>query len=53
MYWDYETFQISPQPTPPAEFLGDGAAQSIKAVPLDRRRLRHGGAVKFLDLPIF
>jgi hypothetical protein len=48
MYWDYETFRICP-----AEFLGDGVAQSIKAVPLDRRRLRHGGVVKFLDLPLF
>ena len=35
-YRDYKTFRISPQPTPPAEFLGDGVAQSIKAVQLDR-----------------
>jgi hypothetical protein len=29
--------QINTQPTPPAEFLGNGVAQSIKAVPLDRQ----------------
>ena len=28
--------QINTRPTPPAEFLGDGVAQSIKAVQLDR-----------------
>ena len=29
--------QINTRPTPPAEFLGDGVAESIKAVQLDRR----------------
>ena len=28
--------RINTRPTPPAEFLGDGVAQSIKAVQLDR-----------------
>ena len=32
----HKTFRISPRPTPPAEFLGNGVAQSIKAVQLDQ-----------------